>query len=191
MKEFKVGVIYQVDGYVTVTANNKEEALKKAYLLENPSVVEDKDWVVGSWKVDLNDVTETFSSEEVAKTTICQMTAKELAAYLLEIPNGEYVNISLELQRDDDYTDWWFACKRYIPGYDSWFVIVDYAGGGYTQACGLDIHEDKNFNQEKLEEFLTNWLTDFVEYIGSYAPRNEKGEVTAYVEIIENKKEDN
>lgn len=64
MKEFKVGVIYQVGGYVTVAANNKEEALQKTYRLENPAVVRDKDWIEGSWSVDRGDVTEVPQSEK-------------------------------------------------------------------------------------------------------------------------------
>ena len=64
MKEFKVGVIYQVGGYVTVAANNKEEALQKAYRLENPTVVRDKDWIEGSWSVDRGDVTEVLRPEK-------------------------------------------------------------------------------------------------------------------------------
>ena len=64
MKEFKVGVIYQVDGYVTIAANNKAEALQKAYRLENPAVVTNKDWIEGSWSVDRSDVTEVLQPEK-------------------------------------------------------------------------------------------------------------------------------
>lgn len=189
MKEFKVGVIYQVGGYVTVAANNKEEALQKAYRLENPAVVEDKDWLEGSWSVDRGDVTEVLQPAKEERLPVRQMTAKELAAHILSVPNDEYVNISLESQGENDYSDWWFAVKRYIPGYASWYVVVDYAGGSYTQSCGLDIYEDESYNLDRLEEFFKDWLTNFVENIGSYAPRNERGEATAYVEINENKKE--
>ena len=189
MKEFKVGVIYQVGGYVTVAANNKEEALQKAYRLENPAVVRDKDWIEGSWSVDRGDVMEVLQPEKEEQLTVRQMTAKELAAHILSIPNDEYVNISLESQGENDYSDWWFAVKRYIPGYTSWYVVVDYAGGSYAQSCSLDIYEEEDYNRERLEEFFEDWLTNFVENIGSYAPRNKRGEVTAYVEINENKKD--
>ena len=189
MKEFKVGVIYQVGGYVTVVANNKEEALQKAYQLENPAVVEDKDWIEGSWSVDRGDVVEVLQPEKKEQLPVRQMTAKELAAHILSVPNDEYVNISLESQGENDYSDWWFAVKKYIPGYASWYVVVDYAGGGYAQSCGLDIDEDESYNLNMLEVFFEDWLVNFVENIGSYAPRNEREEATAYVEINENKKE--
>ena len=51
MKEYRVGVWYSVYGYVTVQAENEEQAYRKA-LNCNCTEVQDKEYIDGSWHID-------------------------------------------------------------------------------------------------------------------------------------------
>lgn len=52
MKTFKVGVSYEMYGYITVCAETEEEAIEKAWEDDIPLPQHNADYIPGSWAVD-------------------------------------------------------------------------------------------------------------------------------------------
>ena len=124
------------------------------------------------------------------------MTAWELAHYVLEEKDEEWISIALNSAEGPNvaYPDvmncsFWYRCrKHFVEGTDSYIFFIDYCGGGNPAVCSLE-PTDKEFNEEVLLDFFKTWLKDTVEQMGNCADVDDRGERVAYLEIPKPSKE--
>ena len=113
MKEFKLGVTYQVCGYLYVTAETKDEAIGKAFGC-HWSEVRNKKYIDGSWHVDENNITENdYEEKEKAAlefwTHIRDKARHEWKSWANDYPEGQ--NGSEKYRRRERFLQW--LCAKY------------------------------------------------------------------------------
>lgn len=118
MKEFKLGVTYQVCGYLYVTAETEDEAIGKAYGC-HWSEVRDKEYIDGSWHVDENGITENdYEEEEKAAlefwTHIRDEARHEWKSWSADYPEGK--NCAEMHRRRERFLQWF--CAKYHGVWD-------------------------------------------------------------------------
>ena len=118
MKEFKLGVAYQICGYLYVTAETKKEAIDKAYDC-HWSEVRDKKYTDGSWHVDESDITEiNYEDKEKAAlefwTYIRDEARYEWKSWANDYPEGQ--SGSEKYRRRERFLQWF--CAKYHGVWD-------------------------------------------------------------------------
>lgn len=118
MKEFKLGVTYQVCGYLYVTAETEDEAIGKAYGC-HWSEVRDKKYIDGSWHVDENDITENnYEEEERAALEFWKLirneARREWKSWSADYPEGK--NCAEMHRRRERFLQWF--CAKYHGVWD-------------------------------------------------------------------------
>ena len=95
-----------------------------------------------------------FAGMEWEKVRLAKaMNAEQFAKILWELKVDEVVEFGVEkTTREDeskpleiyDVSDWWFAKRMQISGYESEFILVDYCGGGEATVIPVfcDMDED-------------------------------------------------
>lgn len=119
MKEYRVGVWYNVYGYVTVQAEDEKQARRKA-LNCSRTEVEDKEYVYGSWHVDENDITEIdYEEKERAALEfwkrIRDEARREWKSWANDYPEGK--TCTEMHRRRERFLRWWF-CTKYHGVWD-------------------------------------------------------------------------
>lgn len=112
------------------------------------------------------------------------MTAVEFSELLCKMKTDDVVEFGLdpgyvwpdEIPEPHDVTNWYFAKKIYIPGYDSRFILIDYCGGEAAIAIPLNCY------REDSDEDDARIVLDHVE---SFYTTNDC--VVVFVEMEDNK----
>lgn len=118
MKKYRVGVLYSVYGYVTVQAENEEQAYHRA-LNCCCAEVQDKDYIDDSWHVDESNITENnYEEEEKAAlefwTHIRDEARREWKSWSADYPEGKGYT---EMHRRRERFLRWF-CAKYHSVWD-------------------------------------------------------------------------
>ena len=126
MKEYRVGVWYDVYGYVTVQAENEEQAYRKA-LDCSCAEVQDKEYIGGSWHVDESDITEiNYEDKEKAAlefwTHIRDEARHEWKSWANDYPEGQ--SGSEKFRRRERFLQW--LCAKYNGVRSPLFSVVTF-----------------------------------------------------------------
>ena len=98
------------------------------------------------------------------------MSCEQFADYLLTLKTGDTIEFGIEpgaswpdlVPEPDDVTAWYFAKVMEIEGYNSRFILLDYAGGeeafaiplnGYKNTCDED---DKFIVPSYVKQYFSN-----------------------------------
>lgn len=112
------------------------------------------------------------------------MNVDEFTEYLFLLETDDVVEFGLdpgcawpdEVPIPENVTNWYFAKKMYIHGYDSRFILVDYAGGDEAFAIPLGGFMDSD---------KSNALMYLNEYLNS-RPCAIDGDLIVFVEMEDN-----
>lgn len=110
MKEYRVGVWYSVFGYVTLQAENEEQAYRKA-LNCTSAEVQDKEYIDGSWHVDEGNITEIdYEAEE--------RVALEFWEHIRDEARHEWRSWAKDYPEGKTYPEMYRRRERFLQG---WF----------------------------------------------------------------------
>lgn len=126
MKEYRVGVWYNVYGYVTVQAENEEQAYHKA-LNCNRAEAQDTEYIYGSWHVDESDITEiNYEERERAAlkfwTHIRDEARREWKSWVNDYPEGQ--SGSKKHIRRERFLQW--LCAKYHGEWNPVYSVVTF-----------------------------------------------------------------
>lgn len=126
MKEYRVGVWYKVYGYVTVQAEDENQAYRKA-LNCSYAEVRDKEYIDCSWHVDENGITENgYKEEEKAAlefwTHIRDEARHEWKLWSTDYPEGK--NCAEMHRRRERFIQW--LCAKYNGVWNPAFSVVTF-----------------------------------------------------------------